>query len=112
MIMCCSGSWNRLLHMSSMKSGLSNIYSQTSDATTTSYLHHKPPEDLPEVQMDIQEMVKHTDQDRVVQHTNWEMANTLPLSLSQNSELLPSLYKSQNSNKIQPCFQGFLFLTV
>ena len=103
MIMC-SGSWNRLLHMSSMQSGVSNIYSQTSEATTTSYLHHKPPEDLPEVQMDNQEMVKHTDKDMVIhtnlevfEQTNWEMANTLPLSLSKNSELLPSLYKYQNT---------------
>ena len=105
MIMCCSGSWNRLLHMSSMQSGVSNIYSQTAEATTTSHPHPKPPEDTPEVQMDNQEMVRQTDQDmvmhtnlEVVQHTNWEMANTLPLSLSQNSELLPSFYKSQNSN--------------
>ena len=108
-MMMCLGSWNRLLHMSSMQSGVSNIYSQTSEATTTSYLHHKPPEDLPEVQMDNQEMVKHTDKDmvmhttlEVVKHTDWEMANTLILRLSQNSELLPTylptLYKSQNSN--------------
>ena len=101
----CSGSWNRLLHMSSMQSGVSNIYSQTSEATTASYLHTKPPEDSSEVQMDNQEMVRQTDQDmvmhtnlEVVQHTNWEMANTLPLSLSHNSELLPSLYNYQISN--------------
>ena len=90
--MMCSGSWNRLLHMSSMQSGVSNIYSQTDEATTTSHPHPKPPEDIPEVQMDNQEMVKHTDKDMVIhtnlevfEQTNWEMANTLPLSLSQNS---------------------------
>jgi hypothetical protein len=101
----CAGSWNCLLHMSSLQSGVSNIYSQTSEATTTSYLHPKPPEDLPELQMDNQEKVKHTNKDMVlhtnqdmVMHTNLEMANTLPLSLTQNSELLPGLYKCQISN--------------
>ena len=98
----CSGSWNHLLHMSSMQSGVSNIYSKTSEATSPSYLHPKPPEDLPEVQMCNQEMVRHTNQEmvkhtnkdmvmhtnlEVIEHTNWEMVNNLPLSLSQNSEL-------------------------
>ena len=41
-----SGSWNRLPHMSSMQSGVSNIYSQASDPT-----HYNSPDNMesPEV---------------------------------------------------------------
>merc|ERR1719228_2256305 len=63
-------SWNRLPHMSSMQSGVSNIYSQASDPA-----NYLPPDNMVQVQLDNQEMVKHTSQ---------EMSSTVVLSPSQD----------------------------
>ena len=61
MITICAGSWNRLPHMSmsSMQSGVSNIYSQSEAA---SYLPSLPLDNLAQVQGDNQVMEKHTNQ--------------------------------------------------
>ena len=55
MITICAGSWNRLPHMSmsSMQSGVSNIYSQSEAA---SYLPSLPLDNLAQVQGDNQEV--------------------------------------------------------
>jgi len=64
-------SWNRLPHMSSMQSGVSNIYSQGSDPT-----HYNPPDNMVQVQIqDNQEMLK---------HSNQEMSSTLLVTPSQD----------------------------
>ena len=57
------GSWNRLPHMTSTNSGVSNIYSQTSEAT--SYLSSISPADLEQLDIENQEMVIHNNQDMV-----------------------------------------------
>ena len=59
----CVGSWNRLPHMTSTNSGVSNIYSQTSEAT--SYLSSISPADLEQLDIENQEMVIHNNQDMV-----------------------------------------------
>ena len=56
--------------MSSIQSGVSNTYSQASEATS-----YTPPDNMVQVQMDNQEMVK---------HTNKEMSSTLLLGPTQD----------------------------
>jgi hypothetical protein len=78
----CLGSWNRLPHMTSTNSGVSNIYSQTSEAT--SYLSSISPTDLEQLEIDTQEMEKHSKQE-MIHKDKQEMSNSLHLSLAMDN---------------------------